>query len=68
MSTSPLPKKKVVATEAQKEAAYTFEIQFNERAELININTPSDLNAAKTLNHLAVAVLFLAETLANEGQ
>ena len=60
---SPLPKLKAVDLSVPEPLGYEFVLQFNEKAELVNINYPSDLNIAQVSNHLVVALLFLAEKI-----
>jgi hypothetical protein len=59
--------KKLKAFKSEINTNYRFEIVFNEKAELVHINYPSDLSLAKVLNHLAVASLYLAQKVA-EGE
>jgi hypothetical protein len=59
--------KKVKVFKPEDDTNYQFEIIFNEKAELIKVNYPSDLSLAKVLNHFAVASLHLAQKVA-EGE
>jgi hypothetical protein len=43
--------------------SYKMELVFNSQAQLTRVNYPADLTLAMAANHLAVAVLFLAQQL-----
>ena len=62
---SPLPKKepKVVS-----ETLYGIEIQFNQKAELVNVNYPGDFSLENVNHHMAVAMLYLAQKIAEGGK
>jgi len=62
---SPLPKKE---KETVSEPTYSITFQFNEKAELVNVNYPGDLSLARVNNHVAVAMLYLAQKLAEGGK
>ena len=61
-NTSPLPKK-IKDLKPVNEEGYKFEILFNGNAELINLTHPSDMSLEKVNNHLAVAMLYLAQKI-----
>ena len=66
---SPLPApRKIKESKVVSESLYGIQIQFNEKAELVNVNYPGDLSLASVNNHVAVAMLYLAQKLAEGGK
>jgi hypothetical protein len=47
----------------KSDVAYSFELQFNDKAELINVSCPKDMSIARMNNHFAVGMLYLAQEL-----
>jgi hypothetical protein len=62
---SPVPIKKVakVAKVAKVDEGYQIELQFNEKAELINVHSTKDMNIESVNNHVIIGALFIAQQL-----
>jgi hypothetical protein len=74
---SPLPKKGKAqqakpapepVVEEKSDVVYSFELQFNNKAELINIVCPKDMSLAMMNNHIAVGLLYLAQELVKSAE
>lgn len=58
-ATSPTPKPKVIIVSEPE--PYQFVLTFNHQAQLTDISKPDNLSIPATIEHLAVAIQFLAK-------
>ena len=55
-------------SEPEAKEGYEIVLHFNNKAQLTVVNYPQNLTTAMANNHIAVAVLFMAQKLVEDGE